>query len=69
METCSAVLQPALGHTRPPIQLTPSKGGGLSRGQSGPGLKLITHLHLAPTLGMGGPIPPLPHIPLQRAQE
>jgi len=30
------------------------------RGYSGPGVKLNTHLHLAPSLRMIGAIPPLP---------
>ena len=38
--------RPALGPTQPPIQRVP----GLSRGQSGRGVALTTHPHLAPML-------------------
>jgi hypothetical protein len=36
-----------LGPTKPPIQCV--RGGGVSPGVSGPGVKLTTHLHLAST--------------------
>jgi hypothetical protein len=47
----------ALWPTQPPIQWLP---GALSLGVSGRGVKLTTHLHLAPSSGMRGAIPPLP---------
>jgi len=31
-------------------------------------MKMTTHLHLVATLGMGGAIPPLPHMPSLHAQ-
>jgi len=40
-----------------PIQWVP---GLFPRGKSGRSVKLITHLHLVPTLRMRGTIPPLP---------
>jgi len=54
-----AVSRPALGPTQPPIQWVP---GILSRGYSGRGVKLTTHLHLVLRLRMRGAIPPLPHM-------
>jgi hypothetical protein len=56
----STWFRPALGPTQPPIQWVP---GALSRGQSGRGVKLITHLQIVPRSRKCGSIHPLPHTP------
>jgi hypothetical protein len=49
--------RPALGPTQPPIQWVPR---ALSVRVKRPGVKLTTHIHLAPRSGMRGAIPPSP---------
>jgi hypothetical protein len=53
-----AIMSMALGPTQSPVQLTPWT---LSRGYSGRGVKLTTHVHLVSRLRVVGVIPPLPH--------
>jgi hypothetical protein len=51
--------RPALGSTQPPIKWVP---GSLSRGKSGRGVKLTTHLQLVPRSRKFGSIHPLPYL-------
>jgi hypothetical protein len=55
----SISFRPALGSIQPPIKWIP---GSFSRGQSGRGVKLTTHLQLVPRSRKCGSIHPLPHL-------
>jgi hypothetical protein len=60
----SMLSRPTLGSTQPPIQWVPR---ALSRGYSGRGVKLTTHLQLVPRSRKCGSIHPLPHTPSWRS--
>jgi hypothetical protein len=60
----SMLPRPALGSTQPPIQRV---SGALSRGYSGRGVKLTTHLQLVPMSRKCRSIHPLPHTPSWRS--